>query len=400
VTETIRPLKIAIAVHGRFHAFDFARALLARGHQVTLLTNYPKWAVARFGIPKKNVQSCWSHGVFVRLMGKANAHFNLRFPEAWIHQAFGKWVAARLKRESWDVVHLWSSIAEESLQALRGSSVLKCVVRGSAHIRAQARLLAEEEQRAGVPQDQPSPWMIAREEREYALADKIVVISSFAQTTFRNEGVPAERVKMIAAGAPLERFRATQEVIEQRCERILSGMPLRVLNVGTVCFRKGILDYQQVIEALSERGFEFTFVGPQLPEAVSIVRRLQTKARFIEKQPLDKLSAIYAENDLFLLPTIEDGFPQVLAQAAAAGLPILTTPNGAGTDLVQDGKSGWVLPIRSPQAFIEKLRWCQSHREELIEMVRACYTTLQPRNWLTFAAEYEAFCWSTKIAGK
>lgn len=394
MTNSPAKLKIAIAVHGRFHAFDLARALIARGHQVTLLTNYPKWAVARFGIPQENVLSYWRHGVLIRLLGQAKSRLGVRFPEAWVHQQFGKWVAKQLYNQSWDIIHLWSSVAEESLLAMRENPALKLVVRGSTHIRAQAKLLVEEEARTGVTLDRPSEWMIEREEREYALADKVIVISSFSRQSFLDEGVPAERVKLLVAGAPLARFRVVPEVIERRCQRILSGAPLRVLNVGTVCYRKGILDTSRVIKVLAGENFRFTFIGPQLSEAASIVEELRARAKFVEKQPVDKLPDFYADNDLFMLPTIEDGFPQVLAQAAVAGLPILTTPNGAGTDLVREGKTGWVLPVRNPQVFIETLRWCNTHRVELAQMVRACYESYQPRDWQVVAAEYEAFCLS------
>lgn len=51
-------MKIAIVVHGRFDAFDLARALIARGHDVTLFTNYPGWAVEPFGISNMCVVLC------------------------------------------------------------------------------------------------------------------------------------------------------------------------------------------------------------------------------------------------------------------------------------------------------------------------------------------------------
>lgn len=61
-------MKIAIVVHGRFDAFDLARALIARGHDVTLFTNYPGWAVEPFGISKMYVRSFVLHGVGVRVL--------------------------------------------------------------------------------------------------------------------------------------------------------------------------------------------------------------------------------------------------------------------------------------------------------------------------------------------
>jgi glycosyltransferase involved in cell wall biosynthesis len=89
----------------------------------------------------------------------------------------------------------------------------------------------------------------------------------------------------------------------------------------------------------------------------------------------------------------------VLAQAAASGLPILTTTNCAGPDLIREGKTGWVLPIRSPEAFIERLRWCDSHREELAAMVRRIYTEFKPRDWADVAADFETLC-LTSLRGR
>ena len=140
--------------------------------------------------------------------------------------------------------------------------------------------------------------------------------------------------------------------MEARCRRILSGEPLRVLFVGTLCFRKGMLDMASILRGRGSQRFRFRFVGPVSKEAREFVRDLDSRAEFIPKQPQHELSASYAWGDLFAFPTIEDGFAVVLAQAAAAALPILTTTNCCGPDLIREGQTGWVLPIRSPGAFI------------------------------------------------
>src|SRR5262249_29481624 len=60
-------MRIAVVVHGRFHAFDLARELLALGHDVTLFTNYPRRVAERFGIPGHRVRSYLVHGVLTRI---------------------------------------------------------------------------------------------------------------------------------------------------------------------------------------------------------------------------------------------------------------------------------------------------------------------------------------------
>jgi len=56
---------------------------------------------------------------------------------------------------------------------------------------------------------------------------------------------------------------------------------------------------------------------------------------------------------------------------------------------VRDGQNGWVLPIRDPEAFIDRLRWCDEHREEVAEMVDKTYYDYRPLDWNDVAANFE-----------
>jgi glycosyltransferase involved in cell wall biosynthesis len=384
-------MKIAIAVHGRFHGFDLAREL-SRRHDVTVFTNYPKWATARFGLSHAQVRSFWMHGVASRAAGWLHENFSIPYPEAFLHRLFGRWAASRISKEKWNVVHAFSGVSEEILLATGDRASLRMMVRGSAHIRTQARLLEEEELRTRTRMDRPSRWIIAREEREYALADRILVLSRFARDSFVAEGVSPERLALLPLGARLDHFRPAHEIVEARCARILSGERLRILFVGALSFQKGMLDMAAVLRSPGNERFQFRFVGPVSRETRSLVTSLRPSAEFVPKQPQHELPASYAWGDLFVFPTIQDGFAVVLAQAAAAALPILTTANCCGPDLIREGQTGWVFPIRSPQAIIERLHWCDSHREELAEIVRRVYHRFQPRTWMDVAADFESIC--------
>jgi glycosyltransferase involved in cell wall biosynthesis len=388
-------MRIAIAVHGRFEAFDLARELVRRGHDVGLLTNYPSWAAASFGIPRGCVRSFWPHGLLSRSVARVSPLLWRRW-EAALHLLFGRWAAAVLRKQSWDVVSVFSGVAEETLRA-RSISGLHMLVRASAHIRTQHALLYEEELRTGAPQERPSSWMVAREEREYQLADVIRVLSRFAERTFLEQGVPAHKVRVVASGVQTDAFRPGPGQLSQRRERLLAGAPLRVLNVGTFSFRKGVWDTAHVIRALPPERFEFRFVGPVAAEANRLAEQLRGRATFRAKQPQARLPDEYAWGDVFLLPTIEDGYPAVLAQAAAAGLPILTTPNGAGWDVVKEGENGWVLPIRSPERLADQLRWADTHRQQLVDMVHASQALLHVGDAADAAADFEHVC--TELIG-
>jgi glycosyltransferase involved in cell wall biosynthesis len=385
-------VKVAIVVHGRWDAFDLARELDRRGVEVRLLTNYPVRVVTRFGVRRDLVRAFWPHGLLTRALARLGSRAT-RHCEPLLHTLFGRWAAALLRKEHWDVAYCFSGVAEEVFRALANRGTLRVLVRESSHIRTQDRLLREEEMRTGIRQERPAGWTIAREEREYALADVIRVLSTFTCNTFVDEGVCRAKLRLVLSGADLRKFRPGPEVVQQRAERILQGEPLRVLNVGTFALRKGVWDNVAVIERLGS-AFEFRFVGPVAPEAAGLADGLKARGvHFSPKQPEASLPNAYAWGDVFMLPTIEDGFQAVLAQAAASGLPILTTPNGAGSDLVQNGHNGWVLPVRCPDAFARRLRWADQHRQELADMARTAYEQFQPRDFATVAADLEdMFC--------
>jgi len=373
-------LKLAIVVHGRFHAFELARELIRQGAEVTLFTNYPKRVAQKFGVPHCRVRNCIWHGLAARLLHRAAGTQGRNFFEPSLHTWFSRWAAQNLRGIEVDAVHSFSGVSEELLRTFRRTNPLRSLVRGSAHIRTQARLLSEEEQRCGCRLDRASAWMIQREMREYQLADLVIVLSSFAAKSFLNEGFPPEKLRILPLGSDLGRFRSPEDVVQERCRRILAGRPLRVLTVGSFSYQKGMYDLVRIAERLHNR-FEFRFVGDCPPETRKLRHRCSGKIYFVRRQPQLALARQYHEGDVFLFPTIQDGYAVVLAQALAASLPVLTTTNCAGPDLIREGQTGWVLPIRDPSAFIERLIWCDAHREHLATMVHHSFAKFQPRDW-------------------
>ena len=192
---------------------------------------------------------------------------------------------------------------------------------------------------------------------------------------------------MVALGADIGLFRPSPAVIETRCERILSGAPMRVLFVGTLSLRKGLWDARSIVRRLGTDRFRFRFVGPVTPDGRRLADDLGRIAEVVSKVPHVQLPAWYSQSDVFIFPTLEDGYAVVLAQAQASGLPILTTTNCSGPDLIEDGVTGWILPIRSPEAFVERLLWCDANRPELAAMVRRIYNAPRTRDWNDVAVD-------------
>ena len=387
-------MKIAIVVHGRFHAFDLARELIGLGHEVLLLTNYPKRWPEKFGVPPKNVRSLVAHGILSRAalaLGKAAG--NEKLWEPFLHQWFGRWAAREIERNPVDASHCFSGVAEELLSDQAAKQKIRSLVRGSSHILTQQKILKDEHQRTGFDPVGPSDWMIQRELREYEKADLIITLSNWCMRTFIQHRVPAEKVITIRSGNQLAKFRPAPEVLTRRSSRIQGGSPIRVLTTGSVNLRKGLWDALEVF-ANAPAEIEFTWVGEVHPQVRKLLIKRRPKCRFHARVPQFELKKFYDETDMFMTLSLEEGYASVIGQALASGLPVLATQH-AGVDHIQEGENGWVIPIRRPDLALERLRWIQGNRDLFTAIAQNSSENPGVKDWKQTAAKlvaaYEEF---------
>jgi glycosyltransferase involved in cell wall biosynthesis len=141
--------------------------------------------------------------------------------------------------------------------------------------------------------------------------------------------------------------------------------PVRLLYVGQVGRRKGVLDLLDAVARLRGEGLavELTVVGPaQLPGELEAARarcaelKLDGPVRFTGALTGDALYTHFREHDAFALPSYNEGIPAVLYEAGAFELPVVTTPVGAIASLVRDGENGFLVTPGDVDALTAALR--------------------------------------------
>jgi glycosyltransferase involved in cell wall biosynthesis len=102
------------------------------------------------------------------------------------------------------------------------------------------------------------------------------------------------------------------------------------------------------LAARERESVHFDVVGPIgiLPVAVSSALQNMT---FFSPVSRDRAAGWYRRSDVFVLPTLSDGFALTQLEAVAHGLPVITTPNCCR--VVEDDKTGSIIPAR------ERARW-------------------------------------------
>ena len=65
----------------------------------------------------------------------------------------------------------------------------------------------------------------------------------------------------------------------------------------------------------------------------------------------------------------------------ACGLPLIVTKNAGGDDLIAEGETGFLVPIRAPEAIAEKITWCATNRASISGMAIAAQRRASERTW-------------------
>jgi glycosyltransferase involved in cell wall biosynthesis len=266
------------------------------------------------------------------------------------------WVARRL--EPCDVLHGLSSWCLHSAQTARTKfGALIVYDRGSAHLAYESRLLAEEAAAFDVHAPAMDPRFAIKDAAELAQADVVLLPSQFAARTFRAAGVARERIAVVPLAVDLRGFS--------------NDMPVppdgNALFVGRVGLGKGFAYLIKALQLLSSKTLKLTVLGPIERGFDEILKRLPLPASIDWRgtRPKSEVARAMRDASFLVLPSICDGFGLVVAQAMAAGRPVIVTENVGASELVSHGANGYIVPIRSPNAlaeFIGNLAFDQERR--------------------------------------
>ncbi|MEY2544955.1 MAG: alpha-maltose-phosphate synthase [Verrucomicrobiota bacterium] len=207
---------------------------------------------------------------------------------------------------------------------------------------------------------------LARKDEELSLADVIVTACSFAR-----ESLPLVNasVHVIPYGAP----DVSEETPPASTEK------LRVLFVGALTQAKG-LSYVFDATARLQPHVDLTLIGHRVSETIP-AQPLLDRHRWIPSLSHDRLLAEMSAHDVLLLPSLHEGFGLVILEAMARGTPVITTAHTGGADLIDDGVDGFLIPIRSADAIVEKLEWLMQDRQRHAAMRAAARNKARACSW-------------------
>jgi glycosyltransferase involved in cell wall biosynthesis len=239
-------------------------------------------------------------------------------------------------------------------------------------LREEAARLPDWEPTLGSTRD--SEEKLARKTGELELAEVVICPSQFVL-----ESIPPwarERCVVVPFGSPPPEYGDRPPG--------LRGKPLRVLFAGSMSQRKGLADLFQAMKLLRRTDIQLVVMGATIAP-MEFYRRQYDRFSYEAPRPREAVLALMASCDVLVLPSIVEGRALVQQEAMSRGLPLITTRNAGGHDLIEEGKTGFLVPIRAPEEIAARLERLADDRALLDAMSDAARRKAAEYTWDAYA---------------
>lgn len=187
--------------------------------------------------------------------------------------------------------------------------------------------------------------------------------SLFVRKYLEKAGIQSEKMMNLRRGVNGEMFHPWKRSEDMRKELAPNG-ELILVSVARLAPEKGYEFLSKVVKQLDEQGFPFKLLvvgGNPNQQVVDDVRNLfghlndEGKVVFTGVLKGEKLARAYACGDVFLHCSITETFGLVVLESMASGVPVIARDEGGPSEIVADGKSGYLLPPDDLDGFVEKV---------------------------------------------
>lgn len=303
-----------------------------------------------------------------------------------VWQSLDRETARRLRHRSYGdnlrAVYAYEDCAEQTFLAARDLGLKRIYDLPIAYWETAQQLLHEEAQR--YPDWEPtllgtrdSVEKNSRKKRELDLAEMVVCPSQFVSDSLPASVRADKKCLFVPFGSP------NIDLASEALEKSLAPR-MRVLFAGALTQRKGLADLFAAMKMIDANTIELVIMGSLL-QPLKWYRDRYANFTYEAPRPHREVLELMRSCDVFVLPSIVEGRALVQQEAMACGLPLIATKNAGGDDLIEDGVTGFLVPIRSPQALAEKISWCAANRSSISGMGIAARQRAGELTWAAYS---------------
>lgn len=325
-------MKVVYVSPNRSHHYRYAEGLERAGLLHRFVTGFPRYskyagnlAVDRARVVRVDFwQTLYVASLRLRCGRPFRERLNTRSKHA-LDRAF-----CRAMREA-DLGLFYNGCGLRSIRCWNGRKKCFVVEAVNTHVLHQRRVLAEEAGRLGLDWGFPDEAAIPSRVAEYEETDYILVPSEAVAESFRGQGIAASKLSVNPYGLTLP-------AVVPKSAR--GAQPLTFLYVGQLNFRKGLKYLVEAFRRLPSASKRLWLVGPAAPPSGLEGMEMPDGVEFLGVRRGGSLEALYAEADIFVQPSLEEGLSLVIGEAMGSGMPVIASTATGGGEIIDDGLDG------------------------------------------------------------
>jgi len=288
----------------------------------------------------------------------------------WSELGFDRWVARKLKSTSIDVVHTYEHAALATLQKAKALNLFSVYEQPSQHhsffsviAKQQIELYPElKGVSAELLVNEKAQRRNRRRDEELKLASLILCNSTFTKRTLIGGGINPEKITVIPLAFPPPKPKETYK----------TDGPVVFLYAGNQSLRKAShILYRAWRECNFNKGEAALWLIGKMLLPSQVRENLPGNVMIKENIPHTEMMQVYSQADVFVLPTLADGFGMVITEAMSQGIPVIASENCCGPDVIEHEKNGWIIPVDDVKALADQMKWCVANRDKIEPIGRA-----------------------------
>lgn len=290
---------------------DFAEELQNQEKLDKLVIGYPRFKLHNYGISKNKVSTFpYLHASLMKFQSLIGL-LPLPLQDCLsLLDVKSITIFAKISNRRETTFVAMSSMAREILNSSRFPERQKVVIfRASRHIVEQDEILKSATKEWGIHLQTPSLSMIRREISEYELADLIIVPSEICAESFARHGIDQDKVKVIYFPHTLNTYTNDSETVRNR---------KKVTFVGNVSAQKGIVTLLEAWKMLEKTDLILTLIGKTDHKFIAFLEGrglVIPNVHFTGHLNHDEIQHHLAQTSLFIMPSIQEGWPMALMEA-------------------------------------------------------------------------------------
>jgi glycosyltransferase involved in cell wall biosynthesis len=223
--------------------------------------------------------------------------------------------------------------------------------------------------------------------------DEFVVLSKNLANDATDLGIPSKKVTVIPNGVDFEQFHPNIESQDIKKELNLKNDEKVILFIGRLSLVKRVNILIDVSKQLLKEGFKIKTVIVGDGEYKDYYKRMvgnNENIIFVGFIPYLEIQKYIAVADVLVLPSLSEGLPNILLEAAACAKPVVATNTGGISDIVIHGKTGFLVDQENFNSFLEYIRLILNDEDLAKKLGNNAYEHVKKEfNWSMIVEHYE-----------